>query len=1066
MKLLATTIFLLCTLLCSAQSNQTITFGSLPAKTLGDAPFTITASASSTLEVAFSSTNPAVATVSGSTITIVGVGVTMIKANQAGNGSFNPAPEVSKLLTVKNKAQTPADQGNIWGVTSEGGRENIGIIFKTNGDGTGFVVKKEFRVNENGCFPDINSKLVLANGKFYGLTPFGGLNNGGILFEFNPATGAYTKKVDIFNVGGIQPHGGLAAFNGKLYGTTYYGVVREDRPVIFEFDPATGQVTRTFVFIAGIGTRPTGGIALGTNNKFYGATYSGSVGGYGGIYEYDPVTNVATNKASWPTLEDGSTPFELTLAPNGKFYGVTQLGGASSNGLIFEFDPATSVRTKKYEFVGSTDGQYPVGGLVAASDGKLYGTTSTGGPNSRGTLFSYTPGATSIAVKHVFASDGGACNGTLTEVNGRLYGAEHGDEWYRAATIFEFDLTSGNFLLRNTLLSEDGVMVRSTLAFLNDKLYGLAVAGGDANAGTIFEYDIPSHVVIDKHHFIYAEDGAAPYGTLTQANNGKLYGVTSKGGAGNGGVLFEYDPVSDAFTRHVDFAYTGKGIDPRGTLALGVNGKLYGTTSEGGTGTLRTGTLFEFDPATNNFTVKLNFGSHNISFAGGSLVVANDGKLWGTSRYGGANSSGVIYEYDPEENDLVIKHHMSSSTGGYPQGGLVLASNGKFYGLTTAGGTPDRGTLYEFDPSGNSYTVKYQFNSASGTYPFGALSEANNKVYGLTRDEGSTNGGTLFEFDLATSALAVKVAFAGPNGGLAIGSMLSAANGKLYGMTNAGGASQRGVLFEFDPATGTHIVRRDFSGSDGARPLYSSLMQTHAAIRKDQTVTFAAITEKKMGDSPFTLAASATSGLPVQFSATGEVTISGNQATLAKPGSETITALQPGNADYHAAQVDRTFCVIPAKPVITMSGENTEELLLTSGSPNGNQWFLNNQPVSAATNATFSPVEAGVYSVKVSVDGCAGEMSDGVPLIVTGITEEKNGGITIHPNPVSDRLFVTLPAHQQSDVSIFPISGAKAERYSGSGTLMINLSDYNAGIYVLQVTTEKGSVFTQKFVKR
>jgi hypothetical protein len=82
------------------KAGQTITFGSLPAKTYGDAAFNLTATASSGLAVAYVSSNTSVATVSGNTVTIVGAGTTVITASQAGDDNYSAAPAVTQTLTV------------------------------------------------------------------------------------------------------------------------------------------------------------------------------------------------------------------------------------------------------------------------------------------------------------------------------------------------------------------------------------------------------------------------------------------------------------------------------------------------------------------------------------------------------------------------------------------------------------------------------------------------------------------------------------------------------------------------------------------------------------------------------------------------------------------------------------------------------------------------------------------------------------------------------------------------------------------------------------------------------
>jgi ligand-binding sensor domain-containing protein len=90
------------------KAAQTITFAALAAKTFGDAAFALSSTASSGLPVTYASSNTAVATVSGNTITIVGGGTATITASQAGNGNYNAAADVPQTLTVNKAAQTIA----------------------------------------------------------------------------------------------------------------------------------------------------------------------------------------------------------------------------------------------------------------------------------------------------------------------------------------------------------------------------------------------------------------------------------------------------------------------------------------------------------------------------------------------------------------------------------------------------------------------------------------------------------------------------------------------------------------------------------------------------------------------------------------------------------------------------------------------------------------------------------------------------------------------------------------------------------------------------------------------
>jgi hypothetical protein len=82
------------------KADQTITFGVLSAKSLAQSPVTIGATASSGLAVTFSSTTTPVCTVSGTTVTLVALGTCTVRASQAGNANYAPAPNVDRSFSI------------------------------------------------------------------------------------------------------------------------------------------------------------------------------------------------------------------------------------------------------------------------------------------------------------------------------------------------------------------------------------------------------------------------------------------------------------------------------------------------------------------------------------------------------------------------------------------------------------------------------------------------------------------------------------------------------------------------------------------------------------------------------------------------------------------------------------------------------------------------------------------------------------------------------------------------------------------------------------------------------
>src|SRR5277367_4076965 len=140
------------------------------------------------------------------------------------------------------------------------------------------------------------------------------------------------------------------------------------------------------------GANPEAGLVQATNGEFYGTTSEGGANGIGTVFKI-------TSKGTLTTLHsfDGSTDGEfpvagLVQAPNGDFYGTTEIGGANGGGTVFKITGGGTLTTL-HSFDGGADGGSPFGGLVQATDGNFYGTTVSGGANGQGgTIFKITGG--------------------------------------------------------------------------------------------------------------------------------------------------------------------------------------------------------------------------------------------------------------------------------------------------------------------------------------------------------------------------------------------------------------------------------------------------------------------------------------------------------------------------------------------------------------------------------------------------------------------------------------------------------------------------------------------------
>jgi uncharacterized repeat protein (TIGR03803 family) len=179
---------------------------------------------------------------------------------------------------------------------------------------------------------------------------------------------------------GSRPYAGLIqATDGNLYGTTDFGEPHGEGTV-FKITPS-GMLTTLHSFDYADGGNPSAGLVQGTDGNLYGTTYGGGANQGGEIFKITPSGRLTTFHSFEGT--DGSYPYAgLVQATNGDFYGTTS-GGGSSNcfgagcGTVFKITPS-GILTTLHSFNG-TDGQFPAGVLVRATDGSFYGTTEYGG---------------------------------------------------------------------------------------------------------------------------------------------------------------------------------------------------------------------------------------------------------------------------------------------------------------------------------------------------------------------------------------------------------------------------------------------------------------------------------------------------------------------------------------------------------------------------------------------------------------------------------------------------------------------------------------------------------------
>lgn len=364
---------------------------------------------------------------------------------------------------------------------------------------------------------------------------------------------------------------------------------------------------------------------------------------------------------------NGQLPYgNLVQGTDGNYYGVTNEGGAYNAGTVFKVSTKGVLTTlHSFSYTG-TDGGFPEGGLVLGTDGNFYGTTSAGG-GCGGTVFKMTPSGV-LTTLHAFTcrgSEGGVSYAPLVQgTDGNYYGTTAGGGMYGGGTIFKITSTGAittlyNFCGLSGCADGKEPFLGGLVQGADGNFYGVTTFGGDANQGTVFK--ITSKGAFTRLYSFCAQgpclDGSCPYGGMVQAADGNLYGTTHQGGAYGDGTLFRIT-TSGLLTILYSFSGEADGRAPYGTLALGSDGNIYGTTSEGGNNLL--GTIFELTPS-GSFQPLWSFsGGFGNPYSG--VFQGTTGVFYGTT-LGVAPTVGTIYSLSTGLGSFVIDVPATAKVG-------------------------------------------------------------------------------------------------------------------------------------------------------------------------------------------------------------------------------------------------------------------------------------------------------------------------------------------------------------------------------------------------------------------
>lgn len=362
--------------------------------------------------------------------------------------------------------------------------------------------------------------------------------------------------------------------------------------------------------------------------------------------------------------------------------------------------------TTLHSFDG-TDGAAPSGTLMQATDGNLYGTAAVGGGKGDGTVYKITTGGTLTKLASFTGTNGGGPNGGLVQAaNGNFYGTTVVGTTYGSV----FEMTPGGELtsLHSFLYSESADLEAGLVEGTNGIFYGTGAEGGDPGYGSVWSITTAGAVTV-LHSFVYT-DGANTNG-LMLGDNGNLYGTTKlTAGSCLGGNVFEVTP-GGTFTSLYNFDNCVDGGEPIAPPVQAANGDLIGTTTQGGPdgdGTVYSLTLSGTPSLVYSFTDTYAPGSGYSA-----LVLGTDGNFYGTSFGEPGAGDGTIFQVTPAGTFTTL-HTFSGADGATPVG-LFQATNGIFYGETSAGGANNDGTVYSLEMGLGPFVQTLPFIGKAGT---------------------------------------------------------------------------------------------------------------------------------------------------------------------------------------------------------------------------------------------------------------------------------------------------------------------------------------------------------------
>ncbi len=331
-------------------------------------------------------------------------------------------------------------------------------------------------------------------------------------------------------------------------------------------------------------------------------------------------------------------------------------------------------------------------------------------------------------------------------------------------------------------------------------------------------------------------NGNGPGNLLTDAN-GNLYGTTYSSIGTNSDIVFELQNTGSGYSAPImiaSYPITDE-IYPT-QMIMDSAGDLYGIFDSWAAPTSYS-TVVELKKTASGYSVPIGLAGFldNSSYGGpvGAVAVDSAGDVFGTTKYGGVNNNGTLFEIVPSSSSAtgygnpVTLVDFTGANGTLPEGNLIVDSSGNLFGTTGQGGANGYGTVFELVKSASGYSsapVTLTSFDSTNDFPDSLIMDSAGDLFGTTEYGGPDTVGTVFELVKSASGYSAPVTlaiFSRSSDGAYPGSLVMDKAGDLFGVTNLGGANDLGTVFEMVKSASGYsapVTIYTFDSLNGAEP--------------------------------------------------------------------------------------------------------------------------------------------------------------------------------------------------------------------------------------------------------